>query len=135
MLRTNSKQVTDKIKTIITDCYNDSSEYYGWDGREMATDYKGICKDILSAFEIEKVKHDMRYKANRIGKQDLFYEWMQGLPTAFYVADDIFLKEAVDYLGDLLEQTEKERSKYTSEQAEKTLCWLFYRELTRGARL
>ena len=133
-LKTNSKVVNEKIKQLIIDCYNDSSEYYAFEGRKMATDYNGICKDILSAFENEKLKYDNRYKAGRISKQDLFMDWMQGLPTAFYIADYIFYYgDAVDYIGILLEQTESEKAKYTTEQAEKLACYLFYRELTKYA--
>ena len=133
MLKTNSKAVCEKIKNIIIDCYNDSEEYYAFEGRTMATDYNSICKDILNAFMSEK-KDDCYYKANKISKQDLFYDWMQGLPTAFNVADDIFYYgDAVDYLAELLEETDSEKARYTTEQAEKTACYLFYRELTKNA--
>lgn len=133
MIKTNSKALNEKIKNLIIDCYNDSSDYYGYEGREMATDYTGICKDILTAFENEKVKHDCQYRAGRISKQDLFMDWMQGLPTAFSIADDIFLADATEFVGNLLEQTESEKAKYTTEQAEKLACYLFYRELTKHA--
>lgn len=134
MLKTNSKEVCNKIRDIITECYNDSAEYYGFEGRKMATTYSGICKDILDAFHIEKVLHNCAYKAGRISLQDLFVDWMQGLPTAFNVADDIFYHgDALDYLGELLEQTETEKARYTTEKAEKTACYLFYRELTKHA--
>lgn len=119
MLKTNSKEVNAKIRNIIIECYNDSADYYGYEGRKMATDYNGMSKDVMSAFYNEKLKHDNQYKAGRISKQDLFIDWMQGLPSAFSVADDIFLNDALDYLGNLLEQTESEKSKYTTEQAEK----------------
>ena len=112
MLKTNSKAVNEKIKNIIIECYKDSGEYYGFEGREMASDYAGMCKDILDAFYIEKVKNGCQYKAGRISAQDLFMDWMQGLPTAFSVADDVFYHgDALDYLGDLLEQTEAEKAK------------------------
>ena len=67
-----------------------------------------ISVNLFKSFEQnEKVKHDCQYKAGRISKQDLFMDWMQGLPTAFYIADQIFyFGDAVDYVGDLLEQTE-----------------------------
>lgn len=132
MLKTNSKAANEKIKNIIMDCYKDSAECYGFEGREMATDYNGICKDIINAFMNEK-EQDCLYRAGRISKQDLFYDWMRGLPTAFNVSDDIFLRDALDYLGDLLEQTETEKAHYTTEKAEKTACYLFYRELTKHA--
>lgn len=76
MLKTNSKAVNEKIKNIIIECYKDSGEYYGFEGREMASDYAGMCKDIMSAFYIEKVKNDCQYKAGRISAQDLFMDWM-----------------------------------------------------------
>lgn len=135
MLKTNSKAVNEKIKNIIIECYKNSGEYYGFEGREMASGYAGMCKDIMNAFYIEKVKNDCQYKAGRISAQDLFMDWMQGLPTAFSVADDVFYHgDALDYLGDLLEQTEAEKAKYTTEQAEKTTCYLFYRELKKHAK-
>ena len=132
-LRTNSKEVMKKIEARIIDSYNNSEEYFGFEGRKMATDYNNICKDVLGAFENEKLKFDNRYNAGRISKQDLFIDWMQGLPTAFNIADDIFLGDALDYLGELLEQSESEKAKYTTEQAEKNACYLFYRELTKHA--
>lgn len=102
MIKTNSKALNEKIKKLIIDCYNDSKEYYTFEGRQMATDYIGICKDILNAFENEKVKYDCQYRAGRISKQDLFMDWMQGLPTAFNIADDIFLADATEFVGNLL---------------------------------
>lgn len=132
MLRTNSKEVNEKIKNLIIDCYNDSADYYGFEGREMATDYNGICKDILNAFMSEK-SQDCLYRAGRISKQDLFFDWMQGLPTAFNISDNIFLRDALDFLGNILEQTESEKAKYTTEKAEYNACAIFYRELTKHA--
>ena len=70
MLKTNSKEVNEKIKNIIIDCYESSDEYYGFEGRKMATGYNNICKDILDAFMTEK-KNDCLWKSNRISKQDL----------------------------------------------------------------
>lgn len=58
---------------------------------------------------------------------------MQGLPTAFPVADDIFLHSAVDFLGDLLDETEEEKQRFTDEQAEKRSVYLLYRELEKNA--
>lgn len=86
MLKTNSKAVNEKIKNIIIECYKNSGEYYGFEGREMASDYAGMCKDIMNAFYIEKVKNDCQYKAGRISVQDLFMDWMQGLRQRLAVA-------------------------------------------------
>ena len=133
MRRTNSKEAMEAIKNAIIESYNNCEEYYTYDGTEAKTEYNDICKDIMNVFFNEKCKYNNRYNAGRISKQDLFIDWMQGLPTAFDVADDIFLGSAVDWLGDILEQTDAEKARYTDEQAEKTACYLLYRELTKHA--
>lgn len=134
MLKTNSKTVNEKLKNIILSTYENDLEYYTWDGKEAKKDYAGICSDILTAFFEEKVKYDNRYKAGRISKQDLFLDWMQGLPSAFSFACDIFLSSSNDIVAGLLEQTETEKSKYDEEASEKLIVWLLYRELTKHAK-
>lgn len=135
MLKTNSKEVNEKIKNLIIASYENCEEYYSFDNKEVKTKYNDICKDILQAFENEKCKHDNRYLASRISKYDLFYEWLQGLPTSFDIADDIFLgyNSAKNLVADLLEQTEVEKNKYTEEQSEQLIVKLLYRELTKHA--
>ena len=133
MRRTNSKEAMEAIKKVIIGSYEAAEEYYTQDGAEMKTEYNDICKDILAAFENEKVKHDCRYKAGRISKYSLFCDWMAGLPTAFPVSDDIFLGSAVDWLADILDETEEEKARYTDDKAEATACNILYRELTKHA--
>lgn len=58
---------------------------------------------------------------------------MAGLPTAFPISDDIFLGSAVDWLADILDETEEEKGRYTEDKAEATACNLLYRELTKHA--
>lgn len=134
MLRTNSKEVMNRIKKIIMDSYEAAEEYYTFDGGAMKTEYNDICKDIMNMFYIEKLQFDNRYKAGRISRADLFMDWMQGLPSAFPVSNDIFLGSAVDFLGDLLDETEKEKEKFTDEQAEKRAVYLLHRELEKHAK-
>lgn len=106
MLKTNSKEVMNRIKKIIMDSYEAAEEYYTYEGATMKTEYNEICKDILNMFYIEKLHLDNRYKAGRISKSDLFMDWMQGLPTAFPVADDIFLHNKIvgDYYADSVQE-------------------------------
>lgn len=134
MLKTNSKEVMNRIKKIIMDSYEAAEEYYTFDGGTMKTEYNDICKDIMNMFYIEKLQFDNRYKAGRISKADLFMDWMQGLPSTFPVSNDIFLSSAVDFLGDLLDETETEKEKFTDEQAEKRTVYLLYRELEKHAK-
>lgn len=134
MRRTNSKETMEAIKNAIMESYEAAEEYYTYDNKEAKTDYNDICKDILTAFENEKVKYDCQYRAGRISKYSLFCDWMAGLPTAFPISDDIFLGSAVDWLADILDETEEEKADiYTEDKAEATACNLLYRELTKHA--
>lgn len=133
MRRTNSKEAMEAIKKAIIESYEAAEEYYTYDNKEAKTDYNDICKDILTAFENEKVKYDCQYRAGRISKYSLFCDWMAGLPTAFPVSDDIFLGSAVDWLADILDETEEEKVRYTDDKAEAAACNLLYRELTKHA--
>jgi hypothetical protein len=134
MLRTNSKKAMENIKKEIMDSYEAASEYYTFEGREAKTDFNEICADILEAFRIEKLENNRYYIAGRANQSEMFMDWMQGLPTAFPVADDIFLRSAIDFLGNILEETEGEKERYTEDKAEKLACNLLYRELEKGAR-
>lgn len=129
MRRTNSKEVLETIKNAIMESYEAAEEYYTYDNKEAKTDYN----DILTAFENGKVKYDCQYRAGRISKYSLFCDWMAGLPTAFPISDDIFLGSAVDWLADILDETEEEKGRYTEDKAEATACNLLYRELTKHA--
>lgn len=113
MRRTNSKETMEAIKNAIMESYEAAEEYYTYGNKEAKTDYNDICKDILTAFENEKVKYDCQYRAGRISKYSLFCDWMAGLPTAFPISDDIFLGSAVDWLADILDETEEEKGRYT----------------------
>ena len=125
MLKTNSKQVREAVKNFIVENY--TPENYGW---KETTDFNEVKELLNTAFYDEKVKLDNRYKAGHITRQELFEEWCGGLPTIF-CTDDIYLKSAVDLVGDMLEQTETERNKYTERDAEKLMVYLIYRELNR----
>lgn len=133
MKKTNSKEVMKAIENKIIESYEAAEEYFSYDGKTAKTEYNEICKDILTAFEIEKCKCDNRYIAGRISRQDLFIDWMSGLPTAFPVSDDIFLGSAIDWLADILDETEEEKEKYTEDKAEIAACKLLYRELEKHA--
>ena len=134
MKKLNCKEVNEALKKEIMDSYESAEEYYTYDGAEMKTEYNDICKDIMEAFKREKLDNDLRYKAGRISKQDLFVDWMQGLPTAFPVADDIFLGSAAEWLGNILDETETEKQKYSDSKAERTSCLILYRELNKHAQ-
>lgn len=133
MRKTNSKEAIEAIKNAIIESYEAAEEYYTYGGKEAKSDYNDICKDILKAFYSEKCELDNRYIAGRISKQDLFIEWMSGLPGSFPISDDIFLQSGADWIAKILDQTDSEKEKYTDFQAEKLACKLLYRELSKHA--
>lgn len=134
MRKLNCKEVNEALKNEIMDSYESAEEYYTYDGAEMKTEYNDICKDILKMFECEKLNGDLRYKASNMSKQDLFVEWMSGLPSAFPVSCDIFLGSAAEWLGNILDETETEKQKYSDSKAERTSCLILYRELNKHAQ-
>ena len=73
MLKTNSKEVMNRIKKIIMDSYEAAEEYYTYEGATMKTEYNEICKDILNMFYIEKLHLDNRYKPDVLANQ--IYLW------------------------------------------------------------
>lgn len=134
MRKLNCKEVNEALKKEIMDSYESAEEYYTYDGAEMRTEYNDICKDILKMFEHEKLDGDPRYKAGNMSKQDLFIEWMSGLPGSFPVSCDIFLGSAAEWLGNILDETETEKQKYSDSKAERTSCLILYRELNKHAQ-
>lgn len=127
MVKTNSKIVIEKIRKILVDCNNFAIDC-GYDFEEV-TDWKEAGKNIYNAFYDEYLKNNNRYK---FATSEIFYDWMSGLPTACSVSNNIFLGSAVDFLGDLLEQTSEERNRFDDRQAEKTACNIIFREIQKA---
>lgn len=137
MLKTNSKEARNRIKNfIIENVY--PFDYDGFEELENALieDRHSerawtLTKEAINeVFYDEYLKHDNRYKVGRISKQELFNEWCYGLPT-FFECEFLHRLSAVKELGDLLEETEAERERYTEEEAEKCFLYLIFRELSR----
>lgn len=96
-------------------------------------DWPGIARFIMEAFYDEKCKLDNRFQAGRVSKYDLFVDWCQGLPsvldTCYY-----YNRSAVADLGMILEETEKEKARFTEADAEARLTHIIYMELQRGCK-
>lgn len=127
MLKTNSKQARENIRAYIVDHFDPC----GYTDTPPET-WSDIARFIMETFYDEKCKLDNRYQAGRVTHYDLFFEWCQGLPsildTCYY-----YNRSAVDDLGMILEETEKEKARYTEHDAERVLTHLIYRELLKGA--
>lgn len=129
MLKTNSVIVRSKIRALILDNYSGENYDPGTPEAEART-LEEIAKVILS--DVLRVEG---WKRNRYGVLDgfrAFCDWSAGLPSMFDCGY-YYNISAVNLLGDILEETEAERAKYTESQAEEALSRLIYRELEKAA--
>ena len=121
MLRTNNKRFLENLKNYIIDNFNYE------DYEDMTLTYNDICNIILERFREE---YRSEYKIKHHTECQSFISWCAGLPsildTCYY-----YNRSAVDDLGNLLEETEEQRNKYTEQQAEEILSRLIYRELNK----
>ena len=129
MLKTNSKEVKEKINAYIMENFKDYTER-GADGRDI----KFIKNYIARAFINEKLwdKDNNHIKSmDRQGYKstyEAFKDWMSGLPSVLD-ADYYYNISAINLVGDILEQTKEERNKYSESQAEELMTQLLFREL------
>lgn len=127
MLRTNSK----KARANVLQYLRDNSEYIRecaeYDNITIESD-ADICKYIWNDF-IRVKKHEFR--RSRVSYQDHFSDYASGLPLGVF--DYHYHCEAVNILGDILEETEEERAKYTESDAERVLDYLIFREVQKYA--
>lgn len=119
MLRSNTKKVIERIRSYVLE---NAMDYEC----EQFEDFKAASVYIGNAFYNEKMKYNNR----RINRQDLFVEWLSGLPSV--LDPTYYYKEsAIDLLGDMLEETEEEKSRYEEMEAEILLSKLIYREISK----
>lgn len=128
MLKTNSKKARENVRAYIVN--NFTPENYT---DNPPQDFHEIALFILNTFRNEKYStpEDFRYYKT---EQNAFADWCAGLPA---VLDTCYFysRSAVDDLGDILEETLQEKSRFTEEQAESLLTSLIYKELKRGGKV
>ena len=144
MLKTNSKQAKQNIRDyILQHTYFDGYEEYehlNEDLDKIFTKtpqgylYNGynelLFKNIARALR-ETVFNEIQKYDNRPSMRNnynAFEEWIYGLPTALDPTY-IYSVSAIDVLGDILEETETERERFTEQQASSKLTYLLYREI------
>jgi len=139
MLKTNSKKAIENIKAYIVKGF-DGTNYeprFNYIDEAIEDNKHGANIDIFSLVAnaiystfVDEYIHEYNRKRN---KQEVFIEWCTCLPsildTCYY-----YNRSAVTDLGDILEQTEEERNRYTEEQAEETLSRLIYREIIKATK-
>ena len=128
MLKTNSKKAAENIRAYIVNGF--TPENYTDDPPQK---FPKIAAFILDTFRSEKyhLPEDRRYYH---GSELLaFRDWCAGLPS---VLDTCYFynRSAADDLGAILEEAEREKARYTEQQAEQLLTDLIYRELLKGEK-
>ena len=119
MLKTNSKKARKNVREYIRGEAEYIRDSYGLN---VNTDAE-IAQAILDIFRDETAGDHRR----NMSEAARFEDWAQGLALGQLFT--YYVHPAVPILGNILEETETERSKYTEQQAENLLTRLIYREL------
>lgn len=127
MLKTNSKKARENIRAYIME--NQNVIEYGKSGKAPGN-FPEAAREILNCFRKQKfyTENEKRYFGNN--EFIAFCDWASGLPGILNT--DYYLCRACDIVGNILEETETEKARYTETQAEKLLNYLIYNELIKG---
>lgn len=125
MLRTNSKQARANIRAYIVENFTSDAYSPAYDDIDTAN-FPAVAGVIYHVF-----KDETRYDKRRLTERDLFAWWASGLPsiidTCYY-----YNRSAVADLGDILDESQEERNRYTEAEAEAMLTYLIYREILKA---
>lgn len=127
-LKTTNKEARAAVRQYILDHF----EPCGYDFTGPCT-FQNVARFILEVHASEKYYSPEYQAAKGFTNEAVFIDWCQGLPsvldTCYY-----YNRSAVADLGAILQQSERERARYTESQAEQLLTHLIYQELVKGAR-
>ena len=128
MLKSNSKKAKENIKQYIID--NFTPENYTDTPPEG---FNKIAAFILDTFRSEKYNCPEDFQYYKRNEFAAFADWCAGLPsvldTCYY-----YNRSAVDDLAAILEESEKEKQRFTEGEAENLLTTLIYREIKNAGR-
>ena len=122
MLRSNSKKAIKNIQDYIIR----NSDFSNYD-IETTSDFKSVANQIMRIFYDEMVKWNRQRKSY----QELFIDWLQGLPSAI---DSCYYynRSAIKDVMGILEETEAEAERYSEAEAERLLSCLIWREIYKA---
>lgn len=123
MLKTNSKKAKENLQQYIINHF-DGTGYTDTPPEQ----WHDIATFIINTFRSEKYNCTADYRYYKNNELIAFVDWASGLPS---VLDTCYFynRSAVDDLGDILEETQEERDKYTETDAEQCFTRLIYRTL------
>lgn len=123
MLKLNAKQTKENTRKWIKENFDAS----GYDREDL--NEKDIEEQIAFIAYCCWNEKGFEVKKNRMTLQEMFFEWCQGLPSVIDTACYYYNGSAVDLLGQILEETEEEKAKFTELQAENCMTYLLYKEV------
>lgn len=126
-LKSNSKAVNEAVKTYILENF-DTSNYAPDYDHVNVSNIKEVCKAILECCNKEK------FCFSYPNTQSMLIDWMQGLPSILDTAPILYSGSAIDLVGNWLQQTEKEKSKYDETNAEQFALYLISRMIIKEAK-
>lgn len=120
MLKTNSRTARENLRSYIIDhtCHNDETPCTTFE-ESAETIKRHFTKEKLYKYNVDLIRQ------GRTTKKAIFIDWLQGLPLGG-LGDFNYHCNAVDILGDILEETEEERGRFTEEQARDKLNEMIY---------
>ena len=125
MLKTNSKKAMENIhRYVVNNFVPDNYDI------EPSTDFVTVANHIYNDFRVCTTND---YQWGRVAEGVIFADWCAGLPSIFDTCY-YYNRSAVDDLGEILEETEEEKEKYTQTEAEKLLTALIYREIKKAVK-
>ena len=129
-LKTNSKAVSGKIKKwLIEGGFNPDYFEDCNPGEKVPETAEEMAVAILA--ECDRVTSGDYYTRN-YSPFGRFENWCQGLPGILNT-EEWFLHSAVDFVGDLLEETEEEKARFSEMDAEKMATRLVYNVIVKAA--
>lgn len=126
-MKTTTREARQNIRQYILDHFDPCG--YDFTG---PCSFPNVARFILSVHAEEKAYSPEYQSRKGYTNEQVFIDWAQGLPS---VLDTCYFynRSAVDDLGEILEQSEREKAQYSEREAELMLTHLIYRELKRGA--
>lgn len=136
MLKSNSKQAIERIQDYVCNHVNfdydsvNEKHYYVMELEKRHENGENINMFSVYAHALYNIMYEevIAYSKMNRSFQDSFIYWRKGSPSCFDTGYYVN-RSAVDDLGDILEQTALQRSKYTESQAEEMLTRLIFREI------
>lgn len=127
-LKTTNKEARAAVRQYILDHFNPCGHEFSG-----SCTFENVARFILDTHMAAKWYSPEYQAAKGYTNEAVFIDWCQGLPS---VLDTCYFynRSAVADLGAILQQSERERARYTESQAEQLLTHLIYQELVKGAR-